>query len=739
MAEVASAYVSLMFTARGAQSQIESEVTGPATKAGSNAGAKAGQGFGSKFTSALKSPMGKLGGLMAGYFAADKVKEFLSSSIKQASDLNETVNKSQVIFGAQAGSMNKWANNAATSFGLTKQQALESAASFGDMFRQIGFTGQAAAKNSKSVVQLATDLGSFNNLDTGEVLDMLSGAFRGEYDSLQRVIPNISAARVQQQAMAMTGKKNASALTAQEKAAATLAIVQHDGARAAGDFARTSGGLANSQKILKAQVGSLQADIGAALVPKLAKAATAAAKFIGQMRSGKGAGGAFASVLKVIGTALSGTIGFLMKHWKLVTTIVAAYAAWRTISAIITAVKVAQMAYTAITYGAAGATYATGTALKIYTAAMNSQAIAARLSAAATTVWSVATKAAAVTTRVLGIALRFMMGPWGLLIAAIAIGVVLIIKHWDSIKKAGLAVWGWLKSFIASAGAFLKNIFLNFTPVGQIIKHWNDIKAAASAVWGAIKSAISRVGSFLKSLFLNFTPVGQIIKNWNRIKGAASSVWNAIKSATSRAWSAVHSAVSGAVGRVVSVVRGLPGRAASAISSLGSRLLGVVRGINLFSAGAKLISGLASGIASKIEGVIDKVRSGVAKIKGLLPGSPIKWGPLKSWNNGGAGKRLMDVLASGIDAGAAAPVAAMASAAGAIADTSIATPGVDGGVIPYTAASSLVAASSGAATAGTVGALTITNWADGTGYFEILADGRVQAAGDLQAMVGRSL
>ncbi|GAA1885744.1 hypothetical protein [Lapillicoccus jejuensis] len=28
-------------------------------------------------------------------------------------------------------------------------------------------------------------------------------------------------------------------------------------------------------------------------------------------------------------------------------------------------------------------------------------------------------------------------------------------------------------------------------------------------------------------------------------------------------------------------------------------------------------------------------------IKGFFPGSPVKTGPLRSWNNGGAGKRLM--------------------------------------------------------------------------------------------------
>lgn len=205
-------------------------------------------------------------GLAAGKFAGD--------AIKAASDMNETLSKSKVIFGQQAPAMEKWASGAARSAGLSKQAALDAASGFGDMFSQLGFGGGEAAKMSKGVVQLSADLGSFNNLETSDVAERMSAAFRGEYDSLQALIPNINAARVEQEALARTGKRSASELTAQEKAAATLAIVQKDGARASGDFARTSGGLANQQKILKAQLENTQASIGTKLLPVAVKLAT---------------------------------------------------------------------------------------------------------------------------------------------------------------------------------------------------------------------------------------------------------------------------------------------------------------------------------------------------------------------------------------------------------------------------------------------------------------------------------
>lgn len=198
--------------------------------------------------------------------AAAGIGGLLKDSLSAASNLNETINKSNTIFGQNAGVVSKWAQNSARSVGLSRQAALEAAAGFGNMFTQLGFAGDQAANLSTQVVQMSADLGSFNNLPTADVADRISAAFRGEYDSLQALIPNINAARVEQEAMAMTGKTVASSLTAQEKAAATLAIVQKDGAAAMGDFAKTSDGLANSQKILSAEWDNAKGRLGELLV-----------------------------------------------------------------------------------------------------------------------------------------------------------------------------------------------------------------------------------------------------------------------------------------------------------------------------------------------------------------------------------------------------------------------------------------------------------------------------------------
>jgi len=209
-----------------------------------------------------------IGGLVA-VGAVAGVANWLSGAVTGASDLNETVSKSSVIFGDSAGIMNEWGNQAARQVGLSKEAALGAAAGFGDMFSQLGFASEAAAGMSIKTVSLAADLGSFSNLDTADVADRMSAAFRGEYDSLQSVIPNINAARVESEALAATGKKTAKELTAQEKATAVLSIVSKDGARAVGDFAKTSDGFANQTKISTAQLSDMQAEVGTALLPMM--------------------------------------------------------------------------------------------------------------------------------------------------------------------------------------------------------------------------------------------------------------------------------------------------------------------------------------------------------------------------------------------------------------------------------------------------------------------------------------
>lgn len=252
---LAEGVVEITADTKGVGRQVAKDLDGSNGELGA-AGERAG---GSIFGGIMKSAA-VLGGLAI-------VGNFLGGAVKGASDMNETVSKSQTIFGDYFSNIDKWTDRSAETLGLSKEAALDAATGFGNMFTQLGFAGQAASDMSRAVVQTSADLGSFNNLETSDVADRMAAAFRGEYDSLQALIPNINAARVEQEAMAATGKTNASELTAQEKAAAVLAIVQKDGAAAMGDFAKTADGAANTQKTLTASLEDQQSKLGKTLLP----------------------------------------------------------------------------------------------------------------------------------------------------------------------------------------------------------------------------------------------------------------------------------------------------------------------------------------------------------------------------------------------------------------------------------------------------------------------------------------
>lgn len=218
--------------------------------------------------------MRKLQGRIAALGAGTLAGRFLKDSISAASDLNETVSKSQQVFGASSRAVEEFAKSAATSIGQSRQAALDASATFGNMFDGFGFGEEQAAKFSIQMVKLASDFASFHNARPEDVVQALTSAFRGEFDPLQRFVPTIKAAAVEQKALELGLARTTKELTTQDKALATYQFVLDNAGAAAGDFARTSDGLANQQRILTANWADAKATLGAQLLPAMTEFVT---------------------------------------------------------------------------------------------------------------------------------------------------------------------------------------------------------------------------------------------------------------------------------------------------------------------------------------------------------------------------------------------------------------------------------------------------------------------------------
>jgi hypothetical protein len=215
-----------------------------------------------------KAAIGMLAALGASK-AARSALSFLKSAVTGASDLNETVSKTHQIFGSQAArTLERWANGAAKSMGQSKQTALDAAATFGVFGKAAGMSGLDLARFAKQNSQLASDLASFHNTSPEEAIQAIGAAFRGEAEPIRKYGVLLDDASMRQQALKMglieTTKE---ALTPQQKVLAAQALILKQTSDAQGDFARTSDGLANRQRILSAQWADLKARLGDGLLP----------------------------------------------------------------------------------------------------------------------------------------------------------------------------------------------------------------------------------------------------------------------------------------------------------------------------------------------------------------------------------------------------------------------------------------------------------------------------------------
>jgi hypothetical protein len=193
-------------------------------------------------------------------------------AVSAASDLTESASKAGVVFGKSSASVLAFGDTAAKSLGLSKQEAIEAAGTFGNLFVAMGIGQGTSADLSTSLVKLASDLASFNNANPADVLEALRAGLLGEAEPLRKFGVQLSAARVQEEGVRLGLIKQANdVLPAAGKAQAAYSIIIKDTATAQGDFGRTSTGLANQQRILTAQFKDFAAAAGGVALPAATK------------------------------------------------------------------------------------------------------------------------------------------------------------------------------------------------------------------------------------------------------------------------------------------------------------------------------------------------------------------------------------------------------------------------------------------------------------------------------------
>ena len=230
----------------------------------------------------------------------------------------------------------------------------------------------------------------------------------------------------------------------------------------------------------------------------------------------------------------------------------------------------------------------------------------------------------------------------------------------DAIQSVWNAVWPVIKSVVTTVFSMIQN---NISTVMGVIQGiisvvtgiisgdwsavWNGIKQIASSIWNGIKNLVSTAVDGVKSVISG--ALGIIQSVWN-------GAWNGVKSLFSSIWDGIKGAASAGIDAVVSTVTGIKDRVVGFFSGAGQWLV---------DSGRAILDGLGQGIQAGFDAVAGAVEDGLGFIRGLFPFSPAKRGPFSGHGyTTFSGKALMGDFADSIRSQAGKVAAATESVLG---------------------------------------------------------------------------
>ncbi len=227
------------------------------------------------------------------------------SAIDAASDLNESMSKTNVVFEDATDTIVKFADGAARAVGLSKKEALEAASDFAIFGKAAGLTGGDLANFSTDLLTLSADLASFNNASIEETINAIGAGLRGESEPLRRFGVLLSADAVNAEALRMGLANTSKELTDQDKVLARQSLILAQTTIQQGDFARTADGAANSQRILAAEMETAKTKIGEGLLPVYNQLLQKLMPLSGLISENSGL---FSALIVIVGTLTGGLI-----------------------------------------------------------------------------------------------------------------------------------------------------------------------------------------------------------------------------------------------------------------------------------------------------------------------------------------------------------------------------------------------------------------------------------------------
>lgn len=586
--------------------------------------------------------------------------------VSAAADLEQSTGAIEAVFKSSADQMKAFADTAATSVGLTKNEYQELGTLLGAQLKNGGTSIDQLAGKTNELIGVAADLAAQFGGTTADAVGALSSALKGERDPIERYGVSLKQASIDAKAAELGFTKVGASFDNEAQQAATLALIMEQTADAHGAFAREGDTLAHQVQVLKAHFGDFAAKAGTLVLPAVTALASAAIEhlvpameqlttwardvalpalknFADQFTANvvpkvKAVAEVFqtqvmprlqAFIAWISTTAppvLQAFLSFFERFGPAITAaagVIAAFVAgFKTFNQIKTIIGAAKTAWAAL-----NATMAANPIFLVIAA------IAALVAIFVALYQNNETFRAAVDAA------------WAQIKAAVSVvvewfqtNVVPALQAaWEKIQAAWDAVWPQLQAAWASYGQpvvdLIINVFQGLAANWDTI--WQGISTVVSGVWQVISSVISTVVGVISGIIQVWTSAlsGDWQGVWDGIKQIVTSVWDGIKGVVNGAlnivkgyitaalgvisgvfsgvWSSISSTVSGAWSGITGAISSGVSSAISLISSLPSRALSALSNIGstLWNAGKSLIQGFINGISSMIGSVRDTLGS----------------------------------------------------------------------------------------------------------------------------------
>lgn len=205
----------------------------------------------------------------------------LQKAAKATQDLRLAQLTTNKVFGSATTAIDRYAKVSVDRFGLSERAYRQATSQLGAFLNNLGFSLPEAADRANNLLGISTDLAAAFGRTTGEAVNAISAALRGERDTIEQfgvaikqVDVNARVAALGLDVSTQEAKKNAEAV-------ATLSLITEQAAQFQGIYASEQNKANRAAQEARASAENMAAAIGEAALPAVASVTQAIADLIG--------------------------------------------------------------------------------------------------------------------------------------------------------------------------------------------------------------------------------------------------------------------------------------------------------------------------------------------------------------------------------------------------------------------------------------------------------------------------